>query len=77
MITEEDLKKLGYKTKTKIQPKDHPSTDFHYGNDGERPYLVNLSQDGTINIIFPVNAKNVKPFSTADFDKFNEWHGNQ
>lgn len=79
MITHNDLINLGYKVKTYLTPKTNKieSIDFIYGESTESQYLVNLSKNGEINIIFPNNDKSSKAFSTSDLSIFIDWHNKQ
>lgn len=73
MITKEDLYKLGYEIKTSRMHNN--STDYRFSVDDVRPYLLNLSKDGTVVVDFPIN-KPQKPFSTNKLSDFIEWHNN-
>ncbi|WP_192348278.1 hypothetical protein [Algoriphagus sp. Y33] len=79
MTTKKDLINLGYNTKTILENNSGKliSTDFRYGKVGERPYLVNLSLTGEVDIIFPNNAKNTGVLTTSDLSKFIDWHNSQ
>lgn len=74
MITENELIKLGYKKKTKLNREN--GLDFSH-NDENRDYLVYLSRNGEISVINPYKSKR-EPFENiSDFKKFKNWHDAQ
>lgn len=80
MITKQDLIKLGYSKKQDRNLGRAISEDFRFGEPGERDYLVNLSDDGVVNVEFGIKkgqgSVRRKPNITniTSIDEFIDWH---
>lgn len=76
MITQQDLYELGYEVKTHLKTGKRKSIDFRVANVDSSPYLVNLSEEGCINVVFPINEEK-NQFSTSNLVEFIQWHNQQ
>lgn len=77
MITETDLYNLDYNKKQDVDFGKNKTKDFRYDDPGTRDYLVNLSDDGIITIIYPINYRGIKRPVIRDLDIFTDWHNSQ